>query len=214
MSDNTWMHRGVRVLVRPLAGTAVTPNQLTSARLLTGLGAATAFATGVDAWMNAGGALFLLSMLLDRADGALARMTGKTSRFGRYYDILADACCDVAALAAIGVALSGGALGALAILLGLIAGLSVAAIFYLIVRMEQDLGEGGGAVAGFAGFDPDDAMVLIPVALWLGYGEALLVAAAALAPLSALCIALGFKRRRAARAATEATRPNSSQRDG
>ena len=41
MSHNTWIHRGVRILVRPLAKTPVTPNQITTLRLLTGIGAAT-----------------------------------------------------------------------------------------------------------------------------------------------------------------------------
>lgn len=197
MSHDTWIHRGVRVLVRPLAGTPVTPNHLTTARLLTGLGAAAAFATGAPGWIRAGAVLFLLSMAFDRADGELARMRGKSTRFGHFYDIVTDAVCDTAVLAGIGVGLSAGTFGRFAILMGVIAGVSVAVIFYLIMRMERELGEGGGAFAAFAGFDADDAMVLIPVAMWLGYGEALLLAAAVAAPLSLGVVAVKFRRRRA-----------------
>ena len=36
MSHHTWLHRIVRPAVRPLVGTAVTPNHLTALRLITG----------------------------------------------------------------------------------------------------------------------------------------------------------------------------------
>lgn len=195
MSHDTWIHRGVRPLVRPLAHTPVTPNHLTTARLLTGVGAAAAFAMGEDPWIRAGAVLFVLSMAFDRADGELARLSGKSSRFGHFYDIITDAVCDTAVLAGIGLGLSAGPLGNLAIVLGVAAGLGVACIFYLILRMERDAGPGQGAFSAIAGFDPDDTMVLIPIAMWLGYGEMLLAAAAVLAPLSLVAISVGFRRR-------------------
>ncbi len=40
MSHNTWIHRAVRVAVRPLAAGPITPNQVTTLRLAVGLGAA------------------------------------------------------------------------------------------------------------------------------------------------------------------------------
>lgn len=196
MSHDTWIHRCARVLVRPLVATPVTPNHLTTLRLLTGLGAAAAFATGDEAWIRAGALLFLLSMLFDRADGELARLSGKGSRFGHFYDIASDAACDTAVLAGIGLGLSAGPMGGLALVMGLAAGLSVSLIFYLIMRIERQLGLGRGGFGAVAGFDPDDAMVIIPVAMWLGYGEALLLAAVILAPLSLVIVAVVFRRRR------------------
>lgn len=195
MSHDTWFHRGVRVVVRPLARTALHPNHLTTARLVTGVAAAAAFASGEPRLVGAGAVLFLLSMVFDRADGELARLSGKTSRFGHLYDIATDAVCDTAVLAGIGLGSSGGNLGGLAVALGVIAGASVAATFYLILRMEGAAGHGGGGVDAFAGFDPDDAMVLIPLAMLLGFGEILLLAAAALAPLSLIIVAVVFRRR-------------------
>ncbi len=200
MSHDTWIHRGVRVLVRPLARTRVTPNHLTTTRLLTGLGAAAAFAVGGDLWIRAGVALFVISMLLDRADGELARLSAKSSRFGQLYDIFADAVCDTSVLAGIGIGLSAGPFGKLAVVMGLVAGLSVAFIFYLIMKMERDLGPGRGAFGAFAGFDADDIMVVIPIAMWLGYGETLLVASVVLAPLAAVLVYLSFRTRRSAHA--------------
>ncbi len=196
MSHDTWIHRGVRTLVRPLARTAVTPNHLTTARLFTGLGAAAAFATGEDSWIRAGAVLFVLSMAFDRADGELARVSGKTSRFGHFYDIVSDAACNAAVLAAIGVGLRAGAFGNWAILMGFTAGLSVASIFCMVIWIEKRLGQGSGAFAAHFGIDPDDAMVVVPIVMWLGYGEALLAAAAVLAPLSMILIGVVFARRR------------------
>ncbi|MBI2977410.1 MAG: CDP-alcohol phosphatidyltransferase family protein [Rhodospirillales bacterium] len=76
-SNNTWIHRIARVtLVKPLAATSVTPNQITTARLVTGLASAAAIGTGLSLWQNIGAAAFIISMLLDRVDGGLARLTG------------------------------------------------------------------------------------------------------------------------------------------
>ncbi|MDX1513563.1 MAG: CDP-alcohol phosphatidyltransferase family protein [Gammaproteobacteria bacterium] len=196
MSHDTWIHRAVRVMVRPLVDTPVTPNHLTTARLVTGLGAAAGFAAGSDTAVLAGAALFLLSMLFDRADGELARLSGKTSRFGHFYDIATDAVCDTAVLVGVGVGLRHGAFGAWAIPMGIAAGLSVAWIFHLIVKTEHRYGEGSGAFSAGWGFDPDDSMVLIPLAMVAGYGEALLLASVVCAPVAAVLVYLSFRRRR------------------
>ena len=186
----------MRPLVRPLAGTAVSPNHLTTLRLLTGLGAAAAFAIGDEPWIGIGALLFVLSMLFDRADGELARLSGKSSRFGQLYDIVTDAVCDAAVLVGIGIGASAGPLGKVAVLMGAFAGLSVAFIFILIMKIEMELGPGGGAFGAVAGFDADDAMAIVPIAVWLGYSEVLLIAAVVLAPVAAVMVFLSFSRRR------------------
>jgi archaetidylinositol phosphate synthase len=188
------------VLVRPLARAPLTPNHLATVRLITGLGAAAAFATGEEPWIRAGAVLFVLSMLFDRADGELARLSGNSSRFGQLYAMVTDAICDTAALAGIGLGLSGGSWGKMTVVMGLVAGLSVAFIFFLIFNIERDLGPGRGAFKGFAGFDADDSMVLIPIAMWLGYGEALLLASVVTAPVAAIIIAVKFRKRRSTNA--------------
>ena len=98
MSHNTWIHRIARVGVRPLVGTPVTPNHLTTLRLVTGLAAAGAFATGIPEWRAWGGVIFVVSMFLDRADGELARLGGKTSPWGHKFDLVSDAVCNALAL--------------------------------------------------------------------------------------------------------------------
>ena len=66
MSHNTWMHRGVRVAIRPLVASPITPNQVTTPRLAVGLAAALALAHGEETWHDRGAGLFILSFFLDR----------------------------------------------------------------------------------------------------------------------------------------------------
>ena len=74
ISGTSWTHLLARPLVRPLIGTWVRPNHLTTLRLLTGVAACVAVAWGSRAGLWWGGGLWLVSAFLDRADGELARM--------------------------------------------------------------------------------------------------------------------------------------------
>lgn len=186
MSHNTWIHRLVRLGVRPLAATPVAPNHLTTLRLLTGLGAGALFAAGGAAALAWGAGLFVLSMLLDRADGELARLSGKKSAFGHKYDLVADGVCNSLAFVGLGFGLRTGTLGPWAVPMGVLAGLAIAATFYLLWRWEAITGEAVAPLGGAAGFDPDDALLLVPLLLWLGFAEYLLAAAAIAAPVFAV----------------------------
>ncbi|NNE37944.1 MAG: CDP-alcohol phosphatidyltransferase family protein, partial [Gammaproteobacteria bacterium] len=81
----THMHAVARWMMSPLVDTRVTPNHITTIRLLSGLLAAWCFSTPETGWHAWGGLIFIFSMLMDRADGELARMTGKSSRWGHWY---------------------------------------------------------------------------------------------------------------------------------
>ena len=193
MSHDTWIHHVARVVVRPLAKTKVTPNQVTTVRLAVGLAAAGMLALGRDPWPDVAAGVFVLAMVLDRADGDLARMTGKTSPFGHAYDLIADATCNALIFVALGVGLRAGAFGAWAIPMGIAAGLAVAAILGMVVRIEAAAGARAAELGGFAKFDPDDAMLVVPLAIWLGGATILLVAAAVGAPLFALLFFIKFR---------------------
>jgi len=185
VSHDTWIHRVARVtVVKPLVHTAVTPNQVTTVRLLTGIAAAAALAIGPE-WRNVGAAVFVLSVVLDRADGDLARLTGRTSASGHRYDMIADAVSNALVLIGLGVGLRDGGFGLLSISMGLVAGVSVAAILWLVMRIEEMKGARAAELPSVAGFDADDAVLLIPVFIWLGQAEGLLVAAVFIAPLVA-----------------------------
>jgi phosphatidylglycerophosphate synthase len=184
MSHNTWIHRLVRVGVRPLAATRVKPNHVTTLRLATGLIAAAAFAVGSAPASYAGAALFLLSMFLDRADGELARSTGQTSAWGHRYDIVADALANAAAFIGIGVG-ARDVLGPAAIALGALAGLGIVAILALVVRIEARRGARAAEFRSAGGFDIDDTLLLVPLAVISGFGWAFIAIAGVGVPLFA-----------------------------
>ena len=165
--------------------TWVTPNHLTTARLVTGLAAGAAW--GI-AWIGLGASLFAVSMLMDRADGELARQQGASSAFGHRYDLVTDAAVNVGVMIGIGFGLTDGSLGQWAVFAGLVAGAAIGYILWLMVQVEKARGQGAAKLGAFAGFDPDDAMILIPIGMLLGWGEFLIVAAAIGAPAAALIL--------------------------
>ncbi len=196
MSYNTWIHKFSRVLVQPLVNTPVTPNHLTTGRLLFGLAAAICFAFD-DQTLNIVGALaFVISMVLDRADGELARLSGKSSRFGAIYDLITDAICNSALFIGIGVAATDTAMGQWAILLGVIAGASISIIFYTVIQVASEIEASAAAFDSFAGFDPDDAIVIVPIGVVFGLGPILLVLAAIVTPFVAIYIGYDMYNRR------------------
>src|SRR5882672_2975927 len=80
---------GFRV-ARLLLPTSVTADQVTLACLALGLVAGHLFVYQVE-WLNAlGVVLFVVSDILDSADGQLARMRNASTRFGRALDGVAD----------------------------------------------------------------------------------------------------------------------------
>ena len=101
-----WDARLARRLVAPLANSWVTPNHLTTLRLVVGLAAAAAFVPGTYGWSNLAALLLVCSNFLDHTDGELARMTGKTSRAGHLYDLASDALVTILLFVAIGIGVS------------------------------------------------------------------------------------------------------------
>ncbi|PPR57753.1 MAG: hypothetical protein CFH07_01351 [Alphaproteobacteria bacterium MarineAlpha3_Bin6] len=158
--------------------TPITPNHLTTARLGTGLAAAAMYSIGQDFWTYFASGAFVLSIILDRADGALARLSSKTSLWGHKYDLLSDAICNSLMFVGIGIGLRESDLGLWAVPLGILAGLSVAAILFLVILAEGHNGIRAAELKGTKGIDPDDAILLVPVAMVIGWGYYLIVAAA------------------------------------
>src|ERR1700756_742633 len=94
-APRTWDARLARRLVTPLVDTRITPNHLTTIRLLIGLAGALCLARGGFPRSNAGAFLIVLSNFVDHTDGELARISGKTSRIGHFYDLASDALVTV-----------------------------------------------------------------------------------------------------------------------
>ncbi len=193
MSHDTWIHRAARVVARPLVGTPVTPNQVTTLRLAAGLAAAAALAQGEADWRHWGAGIFILGLFLDRLDGELARLGGKTSPWGHRYDLFSDGLSNILAFLGLGVGLRAGEFGAWAPAMGLVAGLAIAAILWLVVRMESLHGARAAELGAAAGFDPDDGLIAVPVLVWLGLSDWLLAAACFGAPAFGIYMALKFR---------------------
>ena len=102
----THAHAVARWCILPLLKTPVAPNHLTTLRLLTGLAAAGAFAVGDYFWICWGGVLFVISAVLDRADGELARLSGRISPGGHWYDLSCDMLVNMVVFVGIGFGLS------------------------------------------------------------------------------------------------------------
>jgi phosphatidylglycerophosphate synthase len=69
---------------------SVTPNRLTMAAFLLGIGAAACFAQQDYRWLVAGAFLFHLSFVIDCMDGKVARLMGTGSVFGAWLDYVFD----------------------------------------------------------------------------------------------------------------------------
>ena len=196
MSHDTWFHRIARVTVAgPLARTKVKPDQVTTVRLATGLAAAVAIGVGLPVWQQAGAILFVVSMVLDRADGDLARLTGQTSAAGHRYDLIADGVANAAVFIGLGVGMRNGTYGWLALPMGLAAGVAIAAVLRFAMQVEGKKGARAAELPSFGRFDADDAMVALPLAIWLGKGELLLAAASIGAPVFCVFFYWLMKRR-------------------
>jgi phosphatidylglycerophosphate synthase len=195
-----WDQRLARPVARALARTPVTPNQVTTFGVLCGLAAGALFAQGDAMLANLAAPLFMVAAFTDHVDGELARMTERTSRFGHYYDHFGTAMSYVVMFLGVGAGLRGGPLGDWTVLLGFLAGASVATIFSVRLGMEQAHGKTITRQPIFAGFEPEDTLYVVGPVTWAGALQPFLVAAGIGAPLFLLWV-LGqwLRARRAAR---------------
>ena len=134
-------------------------------------------------------------MLLDRADGELARLTGAQSAWGHRFDLVTDTLCNSLVFVGIGIGASAGLWGHWALLMGVVAGAAVVLVLALVIRLESQSSQGAAGFDANAGFDPDDAMIAIPVAMAAGLQDGLLPAAAIGAPLAAAIVYVLFRKR-------------------
>lgn len=174
----SWTHRFARLLVRPFLGTALRPNHLTTLRLLTGIAACIGYALGTPQALRWGGALWIFSALLDRADGELARIGNLATARGHQFDYVTDTVVNSAVFIAMGIGLRSSELGAWAIALGLLTGAAMLLCELFCEWLEARSSPGTRAYSGRWGFDPDDGLYLLGPLAWLGWLAPLLVAAA------------------------------------
>jgi putative membrane protein len=171
--SNSYARRFVRALLRPFAGTGLTPNAVTWLRIVTGLAACAACAIGAPLWNRWAALLWLASVFLDRGDGEFARLTGRCTEHGRRIDYWGDLVVNAAIFSAVGINLRHAALGHWSIPIGVAATLAIATASILAEALE--LGIGQKTMPSRHGFDLDDILfVLVPI-LWFGYLMPLLI---------------------------------------
>jgi len=171
-----WDQRLARIIVRPLARTSITPNQVTILTLILALAGAAMFAQGTPSSVNWGASFFILARFMDHFDGELARMTGKTSRLGYYLDYMAGGVSYTALFICIGIgltnaSLAGISLGTWPVVLGSIAGFCAFASMFINLKIDRQMElEEGEAVGypGFAGFELEDGIYLLGPVTWIG----------------------------------------------
>jgi phosphatidylglycerophosphate synthase len=187
MVGDSWTHKMARVCILPLVNTPVTPNHLTGIRLVIGLAACVCFAMGERSWVVLGGWLWLFSAFLDRADGELARATGKTTPWGHRFDMICDTSVTSLFFLGAGIGLRESWLGDWAIFAGIAGALGVFAAELLaeaIDNIGKDTGE--KAYPGIWGFDFDDVLYLFAPVMWLGWQMPFVLGASVGAPAFAL----------------------------
>lgn len=193
MDGKPWDARIARALISPLARTPVHPNHITTLGLAIGFAAAWCYGRGPSG-ADLGGILFLVAGVVDHADGELARLSGKTSEFGHRYDRAVDLVVKTSLFLGMGVGLRDGPLGVWAIPMGLVAGLSLVAIFTLRGAMAQRRGNDVYRQPAFAGFELEDILYLIAPVTWLGLLSGFFSLASIGIPVFALWSALQWRR--------------------
>jgi phosphatidylglycerophosphate synthase len=195
MNGPPWDQRLARVLVGPLKRTPVHPNHLTTIGLTLGLTAAVLFAQGDPGLADWAALLFMAAIFMDHADGELARLAGKTSSFGHYYDHATAVTNYVALFVGIGIGLERSVLGGWAAPMGILAGLSVGASFAGRLYIEERFGKELVQQENFAGFEMEDTLYIVGPVTWLGGLVPFLIAACIGAPLFLLFVLWQIRKR-------------------
>ena len=196
--NDTWSHAAARVLVRPLVGTPVRPNHITTVRLLTGAASCWLLLELTPSHVLWSGVLWLVSAFLDRADGELARIGDLRSRGGHLYDYYTDVLLNSLFFVAAGIGLRHGWMGAWGPIAGAVGGLAMLICCWLSEVYEGLRGPGVRTWEGAWGFQPDDALYLLAPFTWLGWLAPVVALAAVCTSVMALVILarlIGLRRR-------------------
>jgi phosphatidylglycerophosphate synthase len=194
VATKPWDSRLAYWLVSPLRDTRVHPNHLTTLGLAVGVAAASLFATGRSSSMHWGAAMFVVSAIIDHADGELARMTGKTSAFGHAYDRTADLIVKLSMFLGMGIGVRS-QYGPLGVAAGAAGGAALVAIFLMRSALARRQGPSALVQPAAGGFEIEDILYVIAPVTWTGWLGPFVLAVGIGAPLFALWIATGFRTR-------------------
>jgi phosphatidylglycerophosphate synthase len=192
-----WDARLARRLVLPLAKGRVRPNHLTTLRLVVGVAGALMLARGTYTAMNVGALLIVISNFLDHTDGELARLSGKGSRLGHWYDLGSDALVTILLFSGMGLGAAvthPGFLGVPLFALGVVAGIAVALTFLMRAGIESMGGKSASKQGAWAGFETEDVLYLLPLVTLCHCAVEFVAAAAVGAPLFAIWVLCEYLR--------------------
>ena len=175
-------------LVLPLQNTRVTPNHLTTVRLVFGILAAAGLATGEYLWSNFGAACFVISNFLDHADGELARISGKSSKSGHKFDLACDAIVNILLFIGIGIGMVNTVPGYWSVLMGLVSGTAIAGIFHMRNEIEKTIGKEKARQPHAGMFEAEDVLYLLPLITLMEWLLPFLYLAVIGAPVYALLV--------------------------
>jgi phosphatidylglycerophosphate synthase len=122
-------------------------------------------------------------------------VSSTTSAWGHRFDMFSDTVSNTLVFLGIGIGLRDSGFGLWAVVMGLIAGIAVATVLMIMLRMEEIEGERAGQIEVATSFDADDALLLVPVLIWIGWSEALILAASIGAPAFAVFMFMKFRDR-------------------
>ncbi len=179
--------RIAKFAVRGLVRMPVTPNTVTGASILVGILAAGLFAQG-GTMVHWGAGVFVVVVWMDHIDGELARETGTTSEFGHYFDHAAAMLNYVMMFVGAGFGLGEGALGTSGLLLGIGAGVGVAAIMSVRIYAEERIGRSFVKQTVRAGFEIEDVLYVVAPITWIGLLDYFILFAGIGAPLFLLYV--------------------------
>ena len=84
--------RIINAMVRSLASAGVPPNILTTVGVTINMGCAVLFALGEFFWA---GVVLIVANLFDMLDGGVARLSGRTTKYGSFLDSSLDRLSDM-----------------------------------------------------------------------------------------------------------------------
>jgi phosphatidylglycerophosphate synthase len=167
--DTVFHRRFSRLISRAAVAFGITPNTITIASLLTGLTAAVLFWRATPADAVAGLVMYAIAVILDHADGEVARLTLTESAIGEWLDIVVDTIIHAAVVLALGA--TSAALTGSGLTLGIIAAVGTVASAMVMKRwpglaMPDRI---GAAIAGLGNREGFYALLVLCIAalsLW------------------------------------------------
>lgn len=192
--------RLAKAVVRQIKGLPVSPNALTALGMLVGIASGFLYAEGSRSSMVAGSLLFMVAVWMDHVDGEFARATGKTSKFGHYFDHVAAMTSYCAMFIGAGFGLRDTWVGEWSVLCGIAAGISIALIFSIRLWQETVFGKETTVQTVRGGFEVEDTLYIAGPITWFGLMPPFIAAAGIGTPIYLIIViweAAGHVRRKA-----------------